>query len=58
MNDMHQLTGEFDCKLDAKGRVRLPANLVRQLSGSGAYEFMVNRGFENPFDALPERCMG
>ncbi|MBT8230301.1 MAG: division/cell wall cluster transcriptional repressor MraZ [Bacteroidia bacterium] len=51
---MYQLTGEFECKLDAKGRVRLPANLVRQLSGSGAYEFMVNRGFENHLMLYPK----
>ena len=51
---MYQFTGEFECKLDAKGRVKLPANLIRQLSGAGAYEFMVNRGFENHLMLYPK----
>ena len=51
---MYQLTGEYECKLDAKGRVRLPANLLRQFSGTGAYEFMVNRGFENHLMLYPK----
>ena len=50
---MYQLTGEYDCKIDAKGRIKLPANLIRQISTEGAYDFMVNRGFENHLMLYP-----
>lgn len=49
---MYRLTGEFDCKVDAKGRLRMPAGLVRQL-GSGAASFTVNRGFEKHLIMYP-----
>jgi MraZ protein len=43
---MSQLTGEFECKLDAKGRLMLPAALKRQLPGVEIDGLVVNRGFE------------
>lgn len=43
---MRQLTGEFDCKLDAKGRMALPAALKRQLPEAELEGLVVNRGFE------------
>ena len=43
---MYQLTGEYECNLDAKGRVRLPSTLIRQLDGKESLSFVVNRGFE------------
>ena len=51
---MYQLTGEYECKIDAKGRVKLPTNLLKQLGTNGAYEFMVNRGFENHLMLYPK----
>ena len=51
---MYQLTGEYECKIDAKGRIKLPANLIRQVGGNGTYEFMVNRGFENHLMLYPK----
>lgn len=51
---MYQLTGEYDCKIDAKGRVKLPANLLKQLQTNGAFEFVVNRGFENHLILYPQ----
>jgi len=42
---MYHLTGEYECKMDAKGRIKLPAALVRQLE-SGTLTFFVNRGME------------
>jgi MraZ protein len=54
MNDKYQLTGEYECKLDAKGRIKMPANLMRQLGSDGTYEFMVNRGFENHLMLYPK----
>lgn len=44
---MQQLLGEYECKLDAKGRMRLPSALLRQLSAQGEHVFVVNRGIEN-----------
>lgn len=43
---MGQLTGEFECKLDAKGRMVLPAALKRQLPDVEQEGLVVNRGFE------------
>ena len=51
---MYQLTGEYECKIDAKGRIKLPANLIRQLAADGTYEFMVNRGFEKHLMLYPK----
>ncbi len=38
--------GEYDCKVDAKGRLRLPTPLIRQMDGQGVYTFVVSRGFD------------
>lgn len=47
---MNYLHGEYRCKVDAKGRIRLPSELLRQLGGGvvdgGDMVFYVNRGFE------------
>lgn len=44
---MIQLIGEFECKLDAKGRLVVPATLKRQLPNVERDGLIVNRGFEN-----------
>lgn len=51
---MYQLTGEYECKLDAKSRMRLPSQLIRQLGGSGSLTFVVNRGFERCLMIYPK----
>ena len=38
--------GEYDCKVDAKGRFRVPAQLVKQLGEAIQHPFVVNRGIE------------
>ena len=43
---MEGFVGEYDCKLDAKGRFMLPSGLKRQLDPSAQENFVVNRGFE------------
>ena len=43
---MYRLSGEYECKVDAKGRLRLPAGLLRQLGESASKSFTLNRGFE------------
>ena len=39
--------GEFDVKVDAKGRVKLPSALIRQFGDGQSMRFVVNRGFED-----------
>jgi len=50
---MYHLTGEYDCKTDAKGRVRLPSSLIRQIGENGTLNFTVNRGFEKHLMLYP-----
>ena len=58
--EMLQLTGEYDCKVDEKGRLRLPTSLLRQLGSSEdiALNFTVNRGFEKHLMLYPEDVWG
>lgn len=50
---MLQLLGEFDCSMDAKGRFRLPAALVKQLGERSSYHFVLNKGFEKHLTLYP-----
>ena len=50
---LNQFTGEYDCKVDAKGRLRLPSALVRQIGGVNL-NFTVNRGFEQHLIMYPK----
>jgi MraZ protein len=43
---MSHFLGEFDCKLDAKGRLMIPANLKKQLPEAEREGLVINRGFE------------
>ena len=43
---MLQLIGEFECKLDAKGRLVVPSALKRQLPDVEREGLIINRGFE------------
>ncbi len=43
---MNYLIGEYECKLDAKGRMVVPAALKRQLPDIEREGLVVNRGFE------------
>jgi MraZ protein len=52
---MHHLAGEYECKLDEKGRLKLPLQLVRQLSPKGAINFTINRGFEKCLTLYPDQ---
>jgi MraZ protein len=40
-------TGEYDCKLDAKGRLALPAKVKSALPDVAAKELVLRRGFES-----------
>ncbi len=50
---MHQLTGEYHCKVDTKGRLKLPSGLIRQLDGQ-MLNFTINRGFERHLILYPQ----
>ncbi len=50
---MYNLIGEYRVKIDAKGRVKLPKDLLRQLS-EGSYPLVVNRGYEKHLMLYPK----
>lgn len=50
---MIQLQGEYDCKVDAKGRFRLPTQLVRQLGEAKEQSLHINRGMEKCLTLYP-----
>ena len=52
---MSGFLGEHICKVDAKGRVKLPSALKKQVESANKGRFVINRGFEKclvlyPFD--------
>ncbi len=52
---MKQLLGEYECKMDGKGRMRLPSALVAQMrEGEELLSFVINRGFENCLMLYPK----
>jgi MraZ protein len=51
---MYRLSGEFECKIDTKGRLKLPAGLLRQIGEGGAQSFTLNRGFEKCIMLYPK----
>ncbi|MFC7522554.1 division/cell wall cluster transcriptional repressor MraZ [Parapedobacter sp. GCM10030251] len=50
---MSHLIGEFDCKLDTKGRMVLPAALKRQMPEVEQSGLVINRGFEKHLVVYP-----
>jgi MraZ protein len=51
---MMNLLGEFDCTMDAKGRIRLPSGLIKQLGERETYGFVLNKGFEKHLTLYPQ----
>ena len=49
---MQALLGEFDCTMDAKGRIRVPSGLLKQLGEEGQ-AFVINKGFEKQLTLYP-----
>ena len=50
---MAGLVGEFEVKLDGKGRFLFPAGLRKQLSPTAQRDFMLNKGFEDCLTLYP-----
>jgi len=51
---MDKLTGEYECKVDSKGRLRLPATLIKQIHEI-ELGFTLNRGFEKHLIMYPKK---
>lgn len=52
---MTQLIGEFDCKLDAKGRLSVPSSLKKQLPDVERDGLVISRGFEQNLIIYPKK---
>jgi MraZ protein len=50
---MAGLVGEFEVKIDAKGRFLFPSGLRKQLSPATQRDFMLNKGFEECLTLYP-----
>lgn len=50
---MAGLVGEYEVKLDTKGRFLFPSHLRRQLSPAAQESFMLNKGFEDCLTLYP-----
>jgi MraZ protein len=46
-------TSEYECKLDAKGRLVLPSRIKAQLPAEGGEELVIRRGFEQCLIVYP-----
>lgn len=53
---MNILLGEYTCKMDPKGRVRLPSGLLDQLPIEERDQFVVSRGFEKCLYLYPRNA--
>ncbi|TVR78922.1 MAG: division/cell wall cluster transcriptional repressor MraZ [Chitinophagaceae bacterium] len=50
---MTRFLGEYECKVDAKGRLMIPSGLNKQLLPEARDRFVVNRGFEKHLVLYP-----
>lgn len=51
---MTYLIGEYDCKIDIKGRFAMPAGIKKQLMPGDQERFVINRGFEKNLTLYPD----
>ncbi|MCB0401609.1 MAG: division/cell wall cluster transcriptional repressor MraZ [Flavobacteriales bacterium] len=51
---MTNFIGEYECKLDVKGRLMLPSGLRKQLDAASEEKFVMNRGFEKCLVLYPK----
>jgi MraZ protein len=50
---MNSFIGEYECRLDVKGRLIVPVALKKQISPEANEAFVVNRGFEQHLNLFP-----
>ena len=43
---MPKLLGEYEIKVDVKGRLRLPTQLIKQMGETANHSFVLNRGID------------
>ncbi len=48
------LTGNYEVKVDSKGRLRLPTNLLQQLPENGKTHFILNKGMGKCLRLFPK----
>ncbi|MFT7613793.1 MAG: MraZ protein [Parvicellaceae bacterium] len=53
MSNETSFIGEYNCKLDAKGRLSLPSGLRKQLDPMDQEQFVVNRGLSGNLNLYP-----
>ncbi|HYG51169.1 MAG TPA: division/cell wall cluster transcriptional repressor MraZ [Flavobacteriales bacterium] len=51
---MKSFIGEYDCKVDDKGRFVLPAGIKKQIDPAAEETFVINRGFEKCLVLYPK----
>ena len=51
---INSLTGEYECKIDERGRLKLPSKLIEALGDKRKFTFVVNRGFEKNLILYPK----
>ncbi|MBK7093731.1 MAG: division/cell wall cluster transcriptional repressor MraZ [Saprospiraceae bacterium] len=51
---MYNLKGEYRIKIDEKGRIKLPKDLIRQLNHDVALPLVINRGYEKHLMLYPK----
>jgi MraZ protein len=52
---MNILQGEFECKVDERGRFKLPLKLIHDLGDQRTNHFVINRGFEKCLILYPKK---
>ncbi len=50
---MHALTGQYEVKVDGKGRLRLPTDLLRQIPEDTRTKYVLNKGLDNCLRLYP-----
>ena len=50
---MHALTGQYEVKVDGKGRLRLPTDLLRQIPEETRTKYVLNKGLDNCLRLYP-----
>ncbi len=55
---MSYLLGEYECRVDSKGRFVLPAGIKKQLGVQNQDRFVINRGFEKNLTLYPDSEWG
>lgn len=50
---MNALTGQYEVKVDGKGRLRLPTDLLRQIPEETRTKYVLNKGLDNCLRLYP-----